>query len=72
VITVEALDGMTSPPVAVTYPDARFTLVVSGTGLVGGFPPYDVPFTPTFCRTLLECLFIHLRPTNCKTIFVNT
>ena len=71
-IAVEALDAMTSPPVTVVYPDARFTLVVTGAGLTAGLPPYDVPFTPDSSESTLECLLSNLIPSNCKTIFVNT
>ena len=70
-ITVEQLDAMTSPPIPVTYPDARFTIVVTGAGLVSGTPPYDVPFTPASSESVLECLLNHLIPSNCKLIFVN-
>ena len=70
-LTVEALDEMTSPPIAVTFPDARFTIVITGAGLVSGLPPYDVPFTPDTSESVLECLFNKLKPSNCKIIFVN-
>ena len=72
VVTVEPLDEMVSPPVAVTFPDARFTLVITGAGLVSGLPPYDVPFTPDSSESVLECLFNNLKPSNCKLIFVNS
>ena len=71
VVTVEPLDEVASPPVAVTFPDARFTLVITGAGLVSGLPPYDVPFTPNSSESVLECLFNKLKPANCKLIFVN-
>ena len=71
-VTVEALNEMTLPPIPVVYPDARFTLVITGAGLVAGLPPYDVPFTPGSSESTLECLFSHLKPSNCKLIFVNT
>lgn len=71
-ITVEALDEMTSPPIPVTFPDARFTIVITGAGIVSGLPPYDVPFTPQSSESLLECLFNKLKPSNCKVLFVNT
>lgn len=71
-LTVEALDQMGAPPVPVTYPDARFTIVVSGAELVSGFPPYDVPFTPASSESVLECLLSHLIPANCKLLLVNT
>lgn len=70
-LTVEALDEMTSPPIPVIYPDARFTLVITGTELFGGFPPYDVPFIPDSSKSILQCLFNQLIPDNCKLIFVN-
>lgn len=72
IITVEALDEMASPPITVKYPDARYTIVVSGAGLISGFPEYDVPFTPGSSESVLECLFNRLKPGNCKIIFVNT
>jgi uncharacterized protein YmfQ (DUF2313 family) len=70
-ITVEALDAMVSPPIPVTYPDARFTLVITGAEIVSGFPPYDVPFTPDTGESILQCLFNKLIPVNCKLLFVN-
>lgn len=72
VVTVEPLDSMGVPPIAVTYPDARFTFVVTGAGLVSNLPPYDVPFTPNSSESTLECLFSNLKPGNTKLIFVNT
>ena len=71
-VTVEALDEMVSPPIPVTFPDARFILVVTGAGLVSGLPPYDVPFTPGSSESTLECLYNKLKPSNCKLIFVNS
>ncbi len=71
-ITVEALDTMASPPVTVTYSNARFTLVITGAGLVSGLPPYDIPHTPGSSESVLECLFNLIRPANCKLIFVNS
>lgn len=71
-LVVEALDEMTSPPIAVTYPDARFTIVITGAELTAGFPPYDVPFTPESSESVLECLLNKLKPSNSKIIFVNT
>ena len=70
-ITVESLDEMASPPVTVTLPAARYTIVVTGTELVADLPPYDVPFTPRANESTLECLFNILKPSNCKIIFAN-
>ena len=70
-ITVESLDEMVSPPVPVTLPAARYTIVVTGTELVTGLPPYDVPFIPQADESTLECLFNILKPSNCKIIFAN-
>ena len=72
VVTVEPLDGIAVPPVPVVYPEARFTIVVTGAGLVSGLPPYDVPFTPDSSESVLECLFNNLKPSNCKLIFLNS
>lgn len=71
-ISVEALDEAATPPVTVTYPDARFTLVITGAQIVAGFPPYDVPFTPEASGSTLQCLFDSLIPSNCKVIYVNS
>ena len=72
VVTVEPLDEMASPPVTVIFPDARFTIVITGVGLVSGLPPYDVPFTPESNESTIKCLFNAVKPANCKIIFVNT
>lgn len=71
-ITVEPLDTMGSPPEPITFPDARYTIVITGAGLVSGLPPYDVPFIPGSSESTLECLFHKIKPVNCKIIFVNT
>ncbi len=70
-ITVEPLDTMATPPIPIVYPDARFSIVVTGAGLISGLPPYDVPFTPDSSESTLECLFNKLKPSNCEVIFVN-
>ena len=72
VITVEPLDEMSVPPIPIVYPDARFTIVITGANLQVGVPPYDVPFTPVSNESTLICLFNKLKPSNCKLIFVNS
>ena len=72
VITVEPLDEMSVPPIPIVYPDARFTIVITGANLQAGVPPYDVPFTPVSNESTLICLFNKLKPSNCKLIFVNS
>lgn len=70
-LTVEALDEMSVPVIPVVFPDARYIIVITGTELVGGVPPYDVPFTPQSGVSILQCLFDKLIPANCKVIFAN-
>lgn len=72
VLTVEALDSMAVPPIPIVLPQARYTIVVSGANVTGGFPPYNVPFTPTTGDSVTTCLLSKLKPANCSIIFVNS
>lgn len=57
------------PFIPVNLPTSRFTVVVSGTGIVSTYPKYDVPFIPQPGSSIITCLFDKLKPANVKFIY---
>jgi uncharacterized protein YmfQ (DUF2313 family) len=77
IVDVHPLSDEAFPPYAVPFTpvllhEGRFVIVVTGTDLVTGVPPYDVPFDLTGGESLMECVFKKLTPGNCALIFRNT
>lgn len=76
VVEVTALSEEALPPYPVpfnpvSFPEARYTIIVSGDDIAGNVPPYAVPFDLDVGETILQCLFEKLAPENCKVIFRN-
>jgi len=77
VVTIKQLSNEAFPAYSVPFnlvgfPEARFIIIVEGVDLVGGVPPYDVPFFLSVGESVLECVFKKLKPANCEVIFRNS
>lgn len=75
-VTVTPLADEAFPPFSVPFfpvglTEGRFTVVVSGVDLVGGVPPYSVPFDLFRDESILQCLLTRQSPANCNVIFRN-
>lgn len=56
VLTVAPLSDEAPLPAGVSEVEARYIMVVTGPALVGGLPPYDVPFDLDVGEVILQCL----------------
>jgi len=50
---------------------SKFVMTIRGDNIAGGFPPYDVPFTPTSGSSFVQCIFNKIKPANVEIIYLN-
>ena len=70
-LSEEALPPYDVPFNPTSFPEARYTIVVTGDNIVTNVPPYDVPFDLFSNNDVMQCVFKRQAPENCNVIFRN-